>query len=226
MSAASHKPSDGRHEFLGLLVRSRVLSARSWRQGTPPATCALSAYPGTGAQAHVDTNFDEKVLRLAAREGVRFADYDTDGDGVVTGENLATLIINATYMTSLRGGGQTRDLTETSLGGVRVRGMASGCDEGGGLSLFAHELFHQPSRAPDHQPVARHRCKASPQTGHGCWPGSREDLLYDMKGGSLRSPPAHSCGGSLLGDVHRLSDWSGRASAWRSHSSRSTPASP
>jgi hypothetical protein len=38
--------------------------------------------------------------------------------------------------------------------------------------------------------LLRLRCKASPETGqHQTAPG-REDLLYDFKGGSLRSPPA------------------------------------
>src|SRR4051795_12500985 len=41
--------------------------------------------------------------------------------------------------------------------------------------------------AVKHQP--RHRCKASPGTGQWQDICPREELLYEIKGGSLRSPP-------------------------------------
>src|SRR3954447_26839317 len=47
--------------------------------------------------------------------------------------------------------------------------------------------------AVKHQP--RHHCQASPGTGQHEKGLAREDLLYELKGGSLRSPPRRLRGG-------------------------------
>lgn len=83
---------------------------------------------------------DVKAVHLAVEQaGADLAAYDTDGDGVVGGDDLVVMTVVADGVV----GGQTRGLATLTAGGVTVRGVSlSANGDGSDISSFTHELVH------------------------------------------------------------------------------------
>lgn len=93
-----------------------------------------------------ESEYDQAVLRKAWNNGngFPFNAYDDDGDGTITHEELAIVVINP----STGCGGQTRwvDVFGASPNGTsffRYNGQISQTHGDGDMDLYAHELFHQ-----------------------------------------------------------------------------------
>lgn len=93
-----------------------------------------------------ESEYDQAVLRKAwdFGNGFPFNDYDADGDGTITHEELAIVVINP----STGCGGQTRWVDVSGVapnsGAIfRYNGQISQTHGDGDMDLYAHELFHQ-----------------------------------------------------------------------------------
>ncbi|MCW9708497.1 hypothetical protein [Fodinibius salsisoli] len=93
-----------------------------------------------------ESEYGQAVLRKAWESGTGFPfnDYDTNGNGIITNEELAIVIINPGTGCA----GQTRLVDVASVNpnigsSFRYKGQISQTHGDADMDLYAYELFHQ-----------------------------------------------------------------------------------